>query len=268
MRCRIGRRHDRGLRRTTAATPRISPPTASTIRADEHDACGVGLIAALDGKPRRQVVEAAIAALKAVWHRGAVDADGKTGDGAGIHVQIPQDFFQDHIRRAGSVLGPGKLGVGMVFLPRTDLGAQERARVVVEREILSYGHTIYGWRQVPVNIDVIGEKANATRPEIEQIMICNSRGVDEEQFEVDLYRDPPAHREGGDRGEHQGFLHLLPLLPLGHLQGHVPGGAADGLLSRSAGRALRLEFRGLSPALFHQHLPHLASGPALPRHRP
>ncbi|MEA2783027.1 MAG: glutamate synthase large chain [Rhodospirillaceae bacterium] len=154
---------------------------------EEHDACGVGLIAALDGQPRRQVVEAAIAALKAVWHRGAVDADGKTGDGAGIHVQIPQDFFQDHIRRAGSVLGPGKLGVGMVFLPRTDLSAQERARVVVEREILSYGYTIYGWRQVPVNVDIIGEKANATRPEIEQIMICNSRGTNEEQFEVDLF---------------------------------------------------------------------------------
>ena len=154
---------------------------------EEHDACGVGLIAALDGQPRRAVVEAAITALKSVWHRGAVDADGKTGDGAGIHVQIPQDFFQDHIRRAGSALGPGKLGVGMTFLPRTDLGAQERARVVVEREILGSGHTIYGWRQVPVNVDVIGEKANATRPEIEQIMICNSRGVEEEQFEVDLY---------------------------------------------------------------------------------
>jgi len=154
---------------------------------EEHDACGVGVIASLDGRPRRQVVEAAIAALRAVWHRGAVDADGKTGDGAGIHVQIPQDFFQDHIRRAGSQMGPGKLGVGMVFLPRTDLGAQERARVVVEREILSYGHTIYGWRQVPVNVDVIGEKANATRPEIEQIMICNSRGAGEEQFEIDLY---------------------------------------------------------------------------------
>src|SRR5246127_1980140 len=154
---------------------------------EEHDACGVGVIASLDGRTRRQVVEAAIAALKAVWHRGAVDADGKTGDGAGIHVQIPQDFFQDHIRRAGSQMGPGKLGVGMVFLPRTDLGSQERARVVVEREILSYGHTIYGWRQVPVNVDVIGDKANATRPEIEQILICNSRGVGEEQFEVDLY---------------------------------------------------------------------------------
>src|SRR5436305_12308023 len=55
--------------------------------AEEHDACGVGLVVALDGKPRREVVEAGIAALKAVWHRGAVDADGKTGDGAGIPVQ-------------------------------------------------------------------------------------------------------------------------------------------------------------------------------------
>ena len=65
----------------------------------EHDSCGVGLIAALDGTPRRDVVEAGIAALKAVWHRGAVDADGKTGDGAGIHVEIPQDFFASMWRR-------------------------------------------------------------------------------------------------------------------------------------------------------------------------
>src|SRR5690349_5935703 len=59
----------------------------------EHDSCGVGLVAALDGKKRRDVVQAGIDALKAVWHRGAVDADGKTGDGAGIHIEIPQDFF-------------------------------------------------------------------------------------------------------------------------------------------------------------------------------
>src|ERR1700681_4670402 len=65
---------------------------------DEHDACGVGLVAAVDGKPRREVVVNAINALKCVWHRGAVDADGKTGDGAGIHVEIPQDFFRESIR--------------------------------------------------------------------------------------------------------------------------------------------------------------------------
>jgi glutamate synthase (NADPH/NADH) large chain len=152
-----------------------------------HDACGVGLVAALDGKPRREVVVAGIEALKVIYHRGAVDADGKTGDGAGIHVEIPQDFFRDHIRRQGREPVPGRLAVGMCFLPKTDLAAQERCRAIVESEILSFGYTIYGWRQVPVNVSVIGEKANATRPEIEQIMVANPKGFDERRFETDLY---------------------------------------------------------------------------------
>ncbi|KAF0138072.1 MAG: glutamate synthase (NADPH/NADH) large chain [Rhodospirillaceae bacterium] len=155
--------------------------------AQEHDSCGVGLVAAIDGTPRRAVVEAGIAALKVLYHRGAVDADGKTGDGAGIHVEIPQIFFKDHVRRTGHDPLPGKLAVGMVFLPKTDLGAQERCRSIVETEILRFGYTIYGWRQVPVDISVIGEKANETRPEIEQIMIANALGTDEDQFENDLY---------------------------------------------------------------------------------
>ncbi len=154
---------------------------------DEHASCGVGMVASIDGVPRRDVVLRAIDALKALWHRGAVDADGKTGDGAGIHVQIPQDFFKEHVRRTGHELGRGRLAVGMVFLPRTDLGNQERVRQIVESEILRLGHRIYGWRQVPVDISVIGEKANATRPEIEQIMVENARDVDDSQFEVDLY---------------------------------------------------------------------------------
>jgi glutamate synthase (NADPH/NADH) large chain len=155
--------------------------------ADEHDACGVGFVASLDGTARREVVQAGIDALKAVWHRGAVDADGKTGDGAGIHVEIPQDFFHEHVGRVGHVPKAGKLAVGQVFLPRTDLDAQERCRCVVEGEILNFGYTIYGWRQVPVDVSIIGEKANATRPEIEQIMIANVKDVPEEIFERDLY---------------------------------------------------------------------------------
>jgi glutamate synthase (NADPH/NADH) large chain len=72
----------------------------------------------------------------------------------------------------------------MVFLPRTDLGAQERCRTIVETEILRFGYTIYGWRQVPVDISVIGEKANATRPEIEQIMIGRGDArLDNREFE-------------------------------------------------------------------------------------
>ncbi|MDP7342853.1 MAG: glutamate synthase central domain-containing protein, partial [Alphaproteobacteria bacterium] len=155
--------------------------------ADERDSCGVGLIAALDGKPSRAVVEAGIAALKAVWHRGAVDADGKTGDGAGIHVEISQDFFKEHVEDTGHRPKEGRLALGMIFLPKTDMGAQETSRGIVETEILRFGHGIYGWRQVPIDHAVIGEKANATRPEIEQVMISNDRGVDEEQFEIDLY---------------------------------------------------------------------------------
>ncbi|WP_299438517.1 glutamate synthase large subunit [uncultured Rhodospira sp.] len=155
--------------------------------ADEHDACGVGLVASINGTPRRDVVVAGIEALKVLFHRGAVDADGKTGDGAGIHVEIPQAFFKEHIAATGHVPSEGRLAVGMVFLPKADLVAQEECRCIVETEILAAGYTIYGWRQVPVDVSVIGEKANATRPEIEQIMICNPKGVDDERFEIDLY---------------------------------------------------------------------------------
>ena len=92
---------------------------------DEHSSCGVGLVVAISGKPSRKVVENGINALKAVWHRGAVDADGKTGDGAGIHVQIPVKFFYDQVRRTGHEPDATKLiAVGQVFLPRTDFGAQ------------------------------------------------------------------------------------------------------------------------------------------------
>ncbi|WP_299193355.1 glutamate synthase large subunit [uncultured Litoreibacter sp.] len=155
---------------------------------DEHASCGVGLVVSIDGKKSRKVVENGINALKAVWHRGAVDADGKTGDGAGIHVQIPVPFFYDQIERTGH--RPNKeemIAVGQVFLPRTDFGAQEACRTIVETEVLRMGYRIYGWRHVPVNVGCLGEKANATRPEIEQILISNSKGAEEEEFERELY---------------------------------------------------------------------------------
>src|SRR6201986_5509981 len=85
---------------------------------DEHDACGVGLVAAIDGQPRREVVTRAIDALKSAWHRGAVDADGKTGDGAGIHLQVPHQFFEDFIRKGGQEINNQKFAVGQIFLPR------------------------------------------------------------------------------------------------------------------------------------------------------
>ena len=67
----------------------------------EHDACGVGLVVSTEGKKFRKVVESGLEALKAVWHRGAIDADGKTGDGSGIHIEIPKDFFKEKIEITG-----------------------------------------------------------------------------------------------------------------------------------------------------------------------
>src|ERR1700744_4391680 len=155
--------------------------------ASERDACGVGRVRAIDGQPRREVVELAIKALKALWHRGAVDADGKTGDGAGILVSVPQDFFADQVRRTGPVLRPGPIAVGQIFLPRVDLGAQELCRTIVESEVLRFGFYIYGWRQVPVDTSIVGEKANAPRPEVEQIMLAPPAGMDGEALERSLF---------------------------------------------------------------------------------
>ncbi len=149
-----------------------------------RDACGVGCVVAIDGQPRREVVVKGIEALKAVWHRGAVDADGKTGDGAGIHIQIPRDFFKRQIKGRDGEKG---IAVGQVFLPRNSFVQQESCRTLVESELLRFGYSIRGWRQVPVDTSVIGEKAAATRPEIEQILIGNPKGVPDDRFERDLY---------------------------------------------------------------------------------
>ena len=124
----------------------------------EHDACGVGLVVSTEGLKSRKVVEYGIQALKAVWHRGAIDADGKTGDGAGIHIEIPKDFFSEKIEITGHKHDNSDLCIGMIFL------------TIVESELTKKNFNIYGWRQVPVNPSVLGEKAELTRPEITQVL--------------------------------------------------------------------------------------------------
>jgi len=155
--------------------------------ADEHDACGVGLVASIDGKPRREIVELAIKSLKNIWHRGAVDADGKTGDGAGIMLDIPQEFFKRQVARTGHRAKNALVAVGMIFLPRTDFGAQDTARTIVESELLRAGCYMYGWRQVPIDVSIIGDKAAATRPAIEQVMFRPPKSWDTTKLERELY---------------------------------------------------------------------------------
>ena len=101
----------------------------------EHDACGVGLVASTEGKKSRKVVEYGIEALKAVWHRGAVDADGKTGDGAGIHLEIPKEFFAEKIEITGHDYDGSEICIGMIFLPRNNYSAQENSRTLIEKEL-------------------------------------------------------------------------------------------------------------------------------------
>ncbi len=137
----------------------------------EHDNCGVGIVASIKGESRRDIVEKGIEALKAVFHRGAVDADGKTGDGAGIMLEVSKTFFKKQISKTGhKSKEDSTIGVGMVFLPKQDFGAQEKCRAIMEYEVIKSGMNLFGWRQVPVDSTIIGEKANYTRPEIEQLI--------------------------------------------------------------------------------------------------
>jgi len=155
---------------------------------NEHDACGVGFIASTDGKKLRKIVELGIQALKAVWHRGAVDADGKTGDGAGIHIEIPKDFFIERIQNAGRQHKEGIICVGMIFLPRNDSALQEKCKTIIENELLSKNYYIYRWRQVPINTKVLGEKAERNRPEIVQVIFkSNNPDFKEDALERDLF---------------------------------------------------------------------------------
>ncbi len=154
----------------------------------EHDACGVGVIASTEGKKSRIVVEHGIEALKAVWHRGAVDADGKTGDGAGIHVEIPKDFFIEKIEVTGHDYDNSEICVGMIFLPRNDYSSQESCKTIVESELTKNNFSIYGWRQVPVNPKVLGEKAFQTMPEIIQVLFkSNDINLIDKNLERKIY---------------------------------------------------------------------------------
>ena len=154
----------------------------------EHDSCGVGVIASTEGKKSRAIVEYGIEALKAVWHRGAVDADGKTGDGAGIHIEIPKDFFIEKIEVTGHDYDNSEICVGMMFLPRNDYASQESCKTIVESELTKNNFSIFGWRQVPVNPKILGNKAFQTMPEIIQVLFkSNDQNLIDKNLERKIY---------------------------------------------------------------------------------
>jgi len=151
----------------------------------EHDSCGFGLIADLKRTPTRWVVETAISSLSNLTHRGAVAADGKTGDGCGILIHRPSAFLRNAATEAGLTLGR-VFTAGNVFLPRDPAQAQGCERML-EHHLRVLGLAVNGWRDVPTDINACGESAKATLPLIRQIFVSAPAHWDEVSFSRALF---------------------------------------------------------------------------------
>ena len=135
----------------------------------ERDSCGFGLIAQMDDEASHDLVQTAIRALERMTHRGAIAADGKTGDGCGLLLKIPAGYFRAVAERDGIELGENN-ALAMVFLSRDETRAQE-GRDALEKYLTEQGFRPRGWRQVPVNPEVLGEQARISMPRIEQLFV-------------------------------------------------------------------------------------------------
>lgn len=170
----------------------------------EHDACGVGLIANIHGAKSHAIVENALLILKNLIHRGGEGADSRTGDGAGILVQIPHEFV---LLQGVPVPERGRYGTGILFLPKAD-EARERALEIVREQVAAAGQmSLLAVRDVPVNAEILGEQARAAEPAIRQIFITDDRVDGGGEFDIahtDFTRTngefPAAEKRHGGRG--------------------------------------------------------------------
>ena len=169
----------------------------------EHDACGVGFVARLSGSPGHDIVAKAVEAVANLSHRGAVAADGKSGDGSGVLTQLPRKLLIDEAARLGIRLdAKGLFAVGMFFLPES--GGED----VVEYGLAQHGLPLLGWRDVPIDPDQLGDAARNTLPRIRQALIGPlASHADVDSFEHDLYlaRKTIERRVDADQLTGQGF---------------------------------------------------------------
>jgi len=154
----------------------------------EHDSCGMGFVCNIKGEKSNLIVRQGLEVLSRLAHRGAVGADPKTGDGAGILIQTPHEFFKRKARELDIDLpGPGLYGTGLIFLPRDN---EERilCKETIEDIVREHGQIMLGWRIVPVDDSDIGHGARATEPAFEQVFIGRDKNLpDEPAFERKLY---------------------------------------------------------------------------------
>jgi glutamate synthase domain-containing protein 2/glutamate synthase domain-containing protein 1/glutamate synthase domain-containing protein 3 len=168
----------------------------------EHDACGVGFIADVSGQRSNKVLRLGLQSLCNLGHRGALDADAKTGDGAGLLIQLPHKAYRNEVSRLGHHLSKDSdLGVGFMFLPHDNAYAQARAKAITEEVIISRDLFLFGWRDVPININVLGEKAQSTMPRIEQVLVGKPWGMSADDYERRLFlaRNEIEKRAAEDR---------------------------------------------------------------------
>ncbi len=147
----------------------------------EHDACGVGMLVNIHGDKSHELVDSALKVLENMKHRGAEGADNKTGDGAGILLQIPHEFI---LLQGIPVPEKGKYGTGLVFLPKDEKRQSAILSIIIE-EIEREGLTLMHLRNVPVNSQILGKDALATEPDIKQLFVTGVTDVD--NFERTLY---------------------------------------------------------------------------------
>ncbi|MDR1602374.1 MAG: glutamate synthase large subunit [Tannerella sp.] len=148
---------------------------------NEHDACGVGMIVQVHGEKSHEIVESALKVLENLRHRGAEGADNKTGDGAGIMLQIPHEFI---LLQGIPVPEKGKYGTGLIFLPRDEKQQSEILSIMID-EVEKEGLSMMHMRKVPTNPSILGKDALATEPDIKQVFITGCS--DQKKLELKLY---------------------------------------------------------------------------------
>jgi len=177
----------------------------------EHDNCGAGFICSLEGKKSNDIIHKALEILEKLEHRGAVSADGKTGDGAGILIDIPHQFFKEVC--SFELPESGQYAVANVFLPQKE---NQRAFCieVIERQLKGQGLRLLGWRNVPVNRSVPGRIAGETEPFIQQLFVA--KGADDQKdtaFNLQLYvaRKKAEHEIIHSKLSQLGFFYIPSL---------------------------------------------------------
>ena len=159
------------------AHPNLPEPQGLYDGDHEHDACGVGFVANIKGKKSHDIVDQGLTILRNLTHRGAVGADPKASDGAGILIQIPDTFFREEMAKQDVKLPqPGQYGIGMVFLPR-EPASRLACEYEIERAIKDEGQLLLGWRDVPVDSEDLGESVKKVEPVIRQVFIGRSSAI-------------------------------------------------------------------------------------------